>query len=72
MEEIRDVQRVTLRPTDVVVVRLERELSADGERRLREHVQRTFPENPVLVLGPEADLEIYEWESPATLEVTDA
>ncbi len=57
-EIVRDVDVVHVRPGDVVVLRLFSGAEADLEH-IGESLQREFPEQRCLVLGPGADFTVY-------------
>jgi hypothetical protein len=59
LPEITDVKQLTLRPGDRLVVRLARTPSMQQAHDIRMHMREYFaPGVPVLVLGPDEDVEI--------------
>jgi hypothetical protein len=59
LPEIAEVKRLTVRPGDKLVVRLVRRPDEHEAHEIRERVQAILGA-PVLVLGPDADLEVIE------------
>lgn len=58
LPEITDVKRLTLRPGDRLVVRTRYGPSMQEAAEIREHMDRYAPGVPVLVLGPDEDIEV--------------
>lgn len=53
-----DVERLALRPGDVVIVRMAEEISIEVAERLRRHCCAIFEGHKVLVLGPGVSVEV--------------
>src|SRR6266545_1812765 len=58
LPEIEAVQRVSLRPGDVVVIRVAASLPADVAQRIHDQAAAVFPDNEIVILGLGATLEI--------------
>lgn len=53
-----DVQRLELRPGDVVVIRVSEHISAETAARVRSYCSQAFAGHEVLVLGPGMSVEV--------------
>jgi hypothetical protein len=58
LPEVTEVKRLTIRPGDALVIRLDRfpDMAEAGE--MQHMVRPAFGDVPVLVLGPDADIEV--------------
>jgi hypothetical protein len=56
--ELESVRVLRLQPGDVVVVRLADRIDKHAAETIRNDLRPKFPDHEVLVLGPNADLEI--------------
>lgn len=56
--EVQDVTRVALRPGDVIVLRTRRRASYEVCVRLMDQCRLIWPDNKVVVLDPDYDLEV--------------
>lgn len=60
LPEIEEVRRISLKPGDVLLVRVDREISAAEAQQIKDIVQPKFPANEVLIADQRADFEVIE------------
>lgn len=65
LPEITEVKRLTIRPGDRLVVRLDRQPDMAEADEITGRVRALLGGVPVLVLGPDADLEVIGQADPA-------
>lgn len=55
---ITDIQRMSVRPGDVIVVRYDRPLRDDETDRASAWLKRQFPDNKIVVTGPSPEISV--------------
>lgn len=58
--KLKDVKRLRLNPGDSLVVRLGEELTEEDIQRAMDNLKEVFPDNKILILGRDYELEVLE------------
>ena len=65
-DQYESVRILRLQPGDVLVVRLDADITRQQAHDIRQELKPKFPDNEVLVLGRGVDVEIFRAEEPPT------
>jgi hypothetical protein len=52
------IRKLSLTPKDALVISVDRPITFEVSERLKSHLQKVFPDNKVIVLGPELELSV--------------
>lgn len=58
--EINELQKVEIKPDDVIVVTLRSRVPDEKLRRIKEHLMTVFPGNKIVVFGESIQFAVYE------------
>jgi len=59
-DQVNEVFRVAVKPSDVIVIRSKHALTPDIEKRIVDYAKTVWPDNQIVVLHPDFEIEVYE------------